>query len=78
MSGAGRAAFILNGTPGEEVFDRAAMFVGSDGSGSIKVFGGGKNRNGVFVDAGEGRLPSMSVYDSAGREVEVRDLAGHR
>ena len=31
------AAVLLNGTPGEPQFDRVVMYVGADGSGSIKA-----------------------------------------
>jgi hypothetical protein len=66
------AAFILNGTPAEPQFDRVTMYVGSDGSGSIKAFGGGSNNGGVLIRSGKGP-PSMTVYDSAGSKV-VSDL----
>lgn len=65
------AAVILNGTPEEEVFDRAVMFVGADGGGSIKVFGGRENRGGIMMRAGKGPA-SVTVYDSSG--VAVGDL----
>jgi hypothetical protein len=57
------AAFLLNGTPGEDVYDRVAMFVGADGAGSIKVFGGKADRGGVMLRAGSGPA-SVTVYDS--------------
>lgn len=63
------AAVILNGTPGEDVFDRAVLFVGADGRGSIKVFGGRENRGGVMIRAGSGPA-SVTVYDSTGAAVE--------
>jgi hypothetical protein len=59
------AAVLINGTPGEEVFDRVVMFAGADGSGSIKVFGGRENRGGVMLRAGSG-APSITMYDSTG------------
>ncbi len=62
------AAFILNGTPTEEVFDRVTMFVGADGRGSTKVFGGRANRGGVMIRAGKGPA-SITVYDSTGTAV---------
>ncbi len=66
------AAFLLNGTPNEDVFDRAAMYVGADGRGSIKVFGGGANRGGVMIRAGEGAA-TITTYDSTG--TAIRDVA---
>ncbi len=63
------AAMILNGTPGEDVFDRVVMFAGADGSGSIKAFGGRANRGGVMIRAGTGPA-SVTVYDSAGAVVD--------
>ena len=66
------AAFILNGTPNEDVFDRVTMYVGADGQGSIKAFGGGANQGGVMIRAGHGR-PSVTVYDSTG--AALTDLA---
>jgi len=72
------AAVTLNGGPDEDVYDRAAMYVGADGSGSIKVFGGKAARSGVMIRAGESgeRLPSLTVYDSAHNAVS--DLVGRR
>ena len=57
------AAFILNGTPGEDVFDRVVMFVGADGTGRIKAFGGLENRDGVSIDVGRG-MPAVTIYDA--------------
>lgn len=59
------AAVILNGTPGEPQFDRVVMYAGADGSGSIKVFGGGENNGGILFRAGKG-LPEALVFDTAG------------
>jgi hypothetical protein len=67
------AAVILNGTPNEPQFDRVTMYVGADGAGSIKAFGGGENNGGVMIRAGKGPVPSVTVYDSAGKVVS--DLA---
>lgn len=68
------AAVILNGTPAEPQFDRVTMYVGADGAGSIKVFGGGGNNGGVFIRAGKGRA-SLTVYDTTGTPIGdlVRD-----
>lgn len=60
--------FLLNAMPKFEGYDRAAMYLGADGTGSIKILGSGENRSGVNVVVGEGRLPSITVYDSAGEE----------
>ncbi len=66
------AAVILNGTPGEDVFDRVVMYAGADGTGSIKAFGGKANQGGLLVRAGSGPT-SVAVYDSTG--TVVADLA---
>lgn len=66
------AAVLLNGTPGEPQFDRVVMYVGADGSGSIKVFGGGENNGGVMLRAGDG-LPKILVFDTTG--TPIGDLA---
>jgi hypothetical protein len=66
------AAVILNGTPNEPQFDRVTMYVGADGGGSIKAFGGGNNNSGVMIRAGKG-TPSVTVYDSLGKA--ITDLA---
>lgn len=58
------AAFVLNGTPTETSFDRVVMYVGADGSGRIKAFGGGASGDGVSIDVGGG-MPQITVYDSA-------------
>lgn len=62
------AAVILNGLPGEPQFDRVTMFVGKDGSGSIKAFGGGENKGGVMIRAGRG-APKVQVWDTTGTMV---------
>jgi hypothetical protein len=59
------AAVLLNGTPSEKSFDRVTMFVGADGSGSLKVFGSEVNPGGVMIRSGSG-APSITVYDSSG------------
>lgn len=66
------AAVLLNGTPDEPQFDRVVMYAGADGSGSIKVFGGGTNNGGVMMRAGNG-LPKVLVFDTTG--TVMRDLA---
>ena len=66
---------ILNGTPGEDVFDRVVMYAGADGQGSIKAFGGRANRGGVLIRAGSGPA-SVTVYDSTGTAID--DLASRR
>lgn len=66
------AAFYLNGTPGEDAYDRASMVVGADGAGVIKILGTGEHEGGVRIETREGRLPSLMVYDSAGNV--ARDL----
>jgi hypothetical protein len=65
------AAVLLNGTPTEPQYDRVVMYVGADGSGSIKVFGGHGNRGGLLLRAGEG-LPRALVFDTTG--MPIRDL----
>lgn len=67
------AAVLLNGTPNEDVYDRVTMYVGADGLGSIKAFGGGEDQGGVWIQAGAGPA-SIAVYDSTG--ARVRDLIG--
>ena len=70
------AAVILNGLPGEPQYDRVVMFVGEDGHGSIKVFGGGENNGGVLLRAGQG-MPSITVYDTTGTPIgEVKATVG--
>jgi hypothetical protein len=66
------AAVLLNGTPGEDVFDRAVMYVGADGSGSFKVFGGRENQGGVMIRAGKGP-PTITMYDSTGAAIASPD-----
>lgn len=67
------AAVLLNGTPREEAFDRVGMFVGADGVGVLKAFGGLDSHDGIFIRAGDG-MPKMIVYDST--QSEVMDLVG--
>jgi hypothetical protein len=62
------AAVILNGTPGEPQFDRVTMYVGADGAGSIKAFGGGANNGGVMIRAGKGPA-TITVYDTTGKAI---------
>lgn len=62
------AAVILNGTPEEPQFDRVTMYVGADGTGVLKAFGGGKNEGGVLIVAGSGP-PSVTAYDSTGQVI---------
>jgi hypothetical protein len=62
------AAVILNGTPNEEEFDRVTMYVGADGTGALKAFGGGEYRSGVMISAGKGPA-SITVYDTTGTAV---------
>lgn len=67
------SAVLLNGTPNEPQYDRVGMFVGADGQGSVKAFGGGsEHTGGIVLSAGKG--PSRAtVYDSAGKV--IRELA---
>lgn len=60
------AAVILNGLPGEPQFDRVTMFVGRNGAGSIKAFGGGANNGGVMIRSGSGQ-PQLLAIDSTGK-----------
>lgn len=60
------AAVILNGMPHEPQFDRVTMFVGRDGTGSIKAFGGGKNDGGVMLRAGKGPA-KIQMWDTTGK-----------
>jgi hypothetical protein len=62
------AAVILNGTPREPQFDRVVMYVGADGAGVIKAFGGGTNKGGVMLRAGRGPA-SIMVYDTTGNAI---------
>lgn len=57
------ASVLINGTPGEDAFDRVGMFVGADGVGVLKAFGGGQSKDGVLILAGQGRA-SIAAYDS--------------
>ncbi|MCU0633599.1 MAG: hypothetical protein MUE41_01895 [Gemmatimonadaceae bacterium] len=66
------SAIMLNGTPKERDFDRIGMFLGADGQGVIKVYGGGANRGGVELRAGQGPV-SIPVYDST--QTAIADLA---
>lgn len=65
------AAVLLNGTPREQAYDRVGMFLGADGVGVLKAFGGVNSQDGVMIRAGGG-LPRITVYDSA--QSEVADL----
>ncbi|MFW6088805.1 MAG: hypothetical protein ACODAB_03560 [Gemmatimonadota bacterium] len=59
-------AVILNGTPHEtSIYDRVVLYVGSDGTGRIKAFGGNDRRDGVSIDVGRG-TPEVTVFDSTG------------
>ncbi len=72
-SGDGYAAVMLNGTPKEKQFDRVGLFVGADGRGLVKAFGGGTNESGVMLVGGKG--PARVVLtDTTGKP--ARDLAG--
>lgn len=62
------AAMLLNANPSMEGYDQAAMVVKADGSGVIKILGGGANRSGVMLVGGKGPRPIM-VYDSAEKEI---------
>ena len=62
------AAMLVNGNPSVETYDQAAMFVGADGSGVIKIFGGGANRSGVMLLGGKGAR-HVVAYDSAQKEI---------
>ncbi|UCF18633.1 MAG: hypothetical protein JSU87_11870 [Gemmatimonadota bacterium] len=62
------AAVILNGTPNEDEFDRVTMYVGADGTGALKAFGGGANTGGVLIRAGKGPA-SITVYDTTGTAI---------
>ena len=58
-------AVILNGTPHEtSIYDRVVLYVGADGTGRIKAFGGNDNGDGVSIDVGRG-TPQVTVFDSA-------------
>jgi hypothetical protein len=69
------AAVILNGTPSEPQFDRVTMYVGADGAGSLKAFGGGANNGGVMIRAGKGPA-TITVYDTTG--TAISDIASKR
>lgn len=62
------AATLVNGNPSVEAYDQAAMFVGADGSGVIKIFGGGANQSGVMLVGGKGPRP-IKLYDSTQAEI---------
>jgi hypothetical protein len=49
--------------------DRVGMFVGQDGVGAIKAFGGGTNSGGLVLKTGMGPTPQLVAYDETGREV---------
>jgi len=57
---------MLNATPNQEMFDRVGMFVGEDGTGIVKAFGGGAHRDGLMLESGTG--PARVVrYDQEGK-----------
>lgn len=60
------AAVLINGTPRERAYDRVVMYAGQDGSGTIKVFGGGPSEGGVMLEAGRG-TPKVVLVDSSGK-----------
>lgn len=66
------SAVMLNGTPSEKAFDRVGMFLGADGSGVLKAFGGGTNKGGMMIRGGRGSA-SLTVFDTAGNR--SHDLA---
>lgn len=66
------SAVMLNGTPKEPQFDRVGMFLGADGVGIVKAFGGGANESGIMMRGGKGEAALM-VVDSGSKQ--VRDLA---
>jgi hypothetical protein len=72
-------AVILNGTPHESsIYDRVVLYVGSDGTGRIKAFGGGDMQDGVSIDVGRG-TPEITVFDSTGTPVvDLLESAGTR
>jgi hypothetical protein len=62
----------LNGGPREKDYDRVVMWVGADGLGILKAFGGFQNKGGVSIQAGKGPA-SITVFDTAGKA--ITDLA---
>lgn len=60
--------FLLNAMPEFEGYDRASMYLRADGDGALKILSSGANQSGVNIAVGKGRLPSITVYDSAGDE----------
>lgn len=72
-------AVILNGTPHESsIYDRVVLYVGADGTGRIKAFGGNDMRDGVSIDVGHG-TPEVTVFDSTGNPVaDLVESAGIR
>lgn len=62
----GYAAMMVNGNPRVKAFDQAGVFVGQDGAGVLKVFGGGPNFGGISLKAGKG-APQIVVYDSTSK-----------
>ncbi len=62
------AAVMLNGTPNEKVYDRVGMFLGDDGLGLIKVYGGDANPNGLVLEAGTASA-RLVAYDGVGNEI---------
>ncbi len=67
------AAVMLNGTPKEKQYDRVGLFVGADGLGLVKAFGGGGNNGGVMLTGGKGPA-RVVVTDTTGKP--LRDLVG--
>lgn len=65
------SAVLLNGTPAERDYDRVGMFLGADGVGVLKAFGGGARRDGVLIKGGGG-MPEVLVFDST--QTQVDDL----
>ena len=53
-------AVMLNGTPKEKMFDRVGLFLAEDGTGIVKAFGGGEQRDGVVLESGTG--PARLVH----------------
>ncbi len=71
-SGDEYTAVLLNGTPGQEEFDRVAMFVGADGTGVVKAMGSGAQRGGVVMKSGPGSGQVLLIDSTMN---VVRDLA---
>ncbi len=64
--GDGYAAMMVNGNPRVKAYDQAGVFVGQDGTGVLKVFGGGPNFGGISLKAGKG-APQIVVFDSSSK-----------